>query len=208
MSRQISSLLIKTKAVTVSAGKPFVWASGILSPIYTDNRIVLAYPAERRAIVDAFVEEITHECPDFDVVAGVATSAIPWATLVADDMHKPLIYVRGKKKEHGTESLVEGRLEKGQKVVLIEDLVSTGGSSVAAVNAIRDAGGSVTHCFAIFTYGLQRSVQNFAAALCRLVTLTDFETLAQIGRETGYITHEDEQELARWAENPARWKPD
>ncbi|MCK4714016.1 MAG: orotate phosphoribosyltransferase, partial [Candidatus Aenigmarchaeota archaeon] len=188
MNREIAKLLLKTKAVTLSTSKPFTWASGIHSPIYTDNRVLLSHPIERRVVIDAFVEEIQNECPDFDVIAGVATSGIPWASWVAEEMDKPLVYVRGKKKDHGRENLIEGRLEKGRKVVVIEDLISTGGSSVSAVEAIRQAGAEVSHCFAIFTYGLKKSVETFKNADCKLITLTDFSTLAELASETGYIT--------------------
>jgi len=205
MNREIARLLLKTKAVTLSISKPFTWASGILSPIYTDNRILLSYPEERRKIVSAFIKDIRKECPDFDVIAGVATSGIPWASWVAEEMDKPLVYVRGKKKDHGRENLIEGRLEKGRKVIVIEDLISTGGSSVAAVEAIRQAGAEVSHCFAIFTYGLKKSLENFGAALCTLVTLTDFPTLVEIAAETEYIDKAEKMKIDEWLEDPQSW---
>ncbi len=205
MSKDIAGLLLKTKAVLFSPDKPFRWASGMLSPIYTDNRVILSCPVERRAIVDALVGKIKGECPGFDVIAGVATSGIPWASWVAEETGKPLVYVRGKKKDHGRENLIEGRLEKGSKVIVIEDLISTGGSSVSAVEAVRDAGGEVSYCFAIFTYGLEKSVQNFGAALCKLVTLTDFKSLVEEAAETGYISGSDKIRIAEWLEDPQGW---
>ena len=158
--------------------------------------------------MSAFIENIRKECPDFDVIAGVATSGIPWASWIAEEMDKPMVYVRGKKKEHGKENLVEGRLESGQKAVVIEDLISTGGSSVSAVEGVREAGAEVTHCFAIFTYGLKKSVETFESANCRLVTLTDFSTLAELASETGYITEEDKAKIGEWLKDPSSWKPD
>jgi len=205
MNKDIARLLLKTKAVSFSPDKPFRWASGMLSPVYTDNRVILSCPVERRAIVDALVGEIKSECPEFDVIAGVATSGIPWASWVAEEMNKPLVYVRGRKKEHGRENLIEGRLEKGKSVVVIEDLISTGGSSVSAVEAVRDAGGEVSHCFAIFTYGLEKSLHNFGAALCTLVTLTDFSTLVETAAETEYISKSDKLKIAEWLEDPQSW---
>jgi orotate phosphoribosyltransferase len=205
MNRDIAGLLLKTKAVTFSAGKPFRWASGILSPVYTDNRVLLSYPVERRVVVDALVDEIMSECPKFDAVAGVATSGIPWASWVAEDVNKPLVYVRSRKKDHGKENIVEGRLQKGKSVVLIEDLVSTGGSSVAAVQAVRQAGAEISHCFAIFTYGLRESAQRFGEALCTLVPLTDFQTLVETAAETGYIGSAERMKIAEWLEDPKGW---
>jgi len=203
---EIAGLLLKTRAVTLSPAKPFTWASGIKSPIYTDNRILLSCPAERRKVVSAFTDAVKRECGEFDVVAGVATSGIPWAAWVAEAFGKPLVYVRGEKKDHGKGNVVEGRLKRGQKAVVIEDLVSTGGSSVAAVEGAREAGTEVTHCVAIFTYGLQKAKDAFRAARCTLVTLTDFETLVRLASETGYITKEEKQEVLAFSKDPAGWK--
>jgi orotate phosphoribosyltransferase len=204
----IAGLLLKTRAVTLSPGKPFTWASGIISPIYTDNRILLSCPDERKKVVSAFVEAIARERLHFDVVAGVATSGIPWAAWVAEALGKPLVYVRGEKKDHGKGNLVEGRLSKGQHAVMIEDLVSTGGSSVAAVVGAREAGAQVTHCFAIFTYGLQKAADAFAAAHCTLHTLTDFATLIGLASETGYISREQKEKVLAFSMNPSGWNAD
>ncbi len=206
MEREIAQILLKTKAVTLSPKKPYTWASGILSPIYTDNRVILSYPEERKKVVKAFIESIKKECSEFDVIAGVATSGIPWASWVAEELGKPLVYVRGKKKEHGKGNMIEGRLEEGKKVVVVEDLVSTGGSSVTAVEAVKEAGGIVTHCFAIFTYGLQKSVDSFNNADCKLVTLTNFKILAEIAAETGYITAEEKDNVVGFSKDPTGWK--
>jgi orotate phosphoribosyltransferase len=203
---EIAGLLLKTKAVTLSPAKPFTWASGIKSPIYTDNRILLSCPQERKKVVSAFVDAIKMECPAFDVVAGVATSGIPWAAWVAEALGKPLVYVRSEKKDHGKGNLVEGRIVKGQKAVVIEDLVSTGGSSVAAVEGAREAGAQVTHCFAIFTYGMQKANDAFAAARCTIVTLTDFATLIGLASETGYISREQKENVLAFSRDPSGWK--
>ncbi len=206
MEREIASILLKTKAVTLSPGKPFIWASGIKSPIYTDNRIVLSYTEERKMVVRAFVDIIEKKCPDFDVIAGVATSGIPWAAWVADALGKPLVYARAKKKEYGKGNMIEGRLDKGKRAVVIEDLVSTGGSSIAAVQAVRDAGAKVTHCFAIFAYGLPEANKNFQDADCKLVTLTDFNALVGLASETGYITPDEKDRVLKFSEDPSSWK--
>jgi len=206
MSRKIAEILLKTKAVTLSPEKPFTWASGIRSPIYTDNRVILSYPDERRLLVRAFVNAVKRECPEFDVIAAIATSGIPWAAWVAEEMGKPLVYVREKKKDHGRENRIEGRLEKGETAIVIEDLISTGGSSVSAVHAVRDAGGLVTHCFAIFTYGLRESSHAFGSAGCRLVTLTDLHELMELAKETGYISEPGSAGIAEWLKDPQGWE--
>jgi len=205
MEKEIAEALLKTKAVTLRPADPFTWASGIKAPIYTDNRILLSYIDERKKVVEAFTDAIRKDCPDFDVIAGVATSGIPWAAWVADELGKPLVYVRGQKKDHGKQNTVEGRLEKGQSAVVVEDLVSTGGSSISAVEAARDAGAKVTHCFAIFTYGLAKATETFAAAECRLVTLTDFATLVDLATETGYITKEEKDKVLEFSRDPSSW---
>lgn len=203
---EIASLLLKTEAVTLSPAKPFTWASGIESPIYTDNRILLSCPQERRKVVSAFVENVKRQCPHLDVIAGVATSGIPWAAWVAEALGKPLVYVRSEKKGHGKANLVEGRLSKGQKAVVIEDLVSTGGSSVAAVEGARVAGAQVSHCFAIFTYGMPKAAEAFRNASCKLVTLTDFQSLIALASETGYIGKGDREKVLAFSKNPQNWK--
>ncbi len=205
MEKEIAEALLKTKAVTLRPADPFTWASGIKAPIYTDNRILLSYIDERKKVVEAFTDAIRKDCPDFDVIAGVATSGIPWAAWVAYELGKPLVYVRGQKKDHGKQNTVEGRLEKGQSAVVVEDLVSTGGSSISAVEAARDAGAKVTHCFAIFTYGLAKATETFAAAECRLVTLTDFATLVDLATETGYITKEEKDKVLEFSRDPSSW---
>jgi orotate phosphoribosyltransferase len=201
----IAELLLKTRAVTLSPGKPYTWTSGIRAPIYTDNRILLSCPEERRKIVSAFTGAIKRECPDFDYVAGVATSGIPWAAWVAEELDKPMVYVRSKRKEHGRENMVEGRLEKGKKAIIVEDLVSTGGSSVTAVEGAREAGVKVTHCFAIFTYEFSKSVENFKSSGCKLVTLTNISTLAELASGTGYISKEENEEVLAFSRDPEEW---
>ncbi|UCD03327.1 MAG: orotate phosphoribosyltransferase [Candidatus Aenigmatarchaeota archaeon] len=205
MKREITELLLKTKAVTLRPTNPFTWVSGIFAPIYTDNRILMSCPEERKIVVKSMIETIRKECPDFDYVAGVATSGIPWAAWIASYFDRPMVYARGNRKGHGKENVVEGRLEKGKKAILIEDLISTGGSSETAVDALREAGAAVTNCFAIFTYGLKKADETFRRINCTLTALTDFTTLLQTASETGYISEEEKKSCEEWADDPEGW---
>lgn len=206
MDEEISTILLKRKAVTLSANDPFTWASGIKSPIYTDNRILLSYPDDRKAIINGYLELIKELDYEFDVIAGVATSGIPWASWVAEKLNKPMIYVRAKKKDHGKENLIEGRLENGKKVLVVEDLISTGSSSVSVVQAIRDAGGIVDNCVGIFTYGLEKASAAFSNADCKLVTLTSFSSLVEVASKTGYVTEDEKDKVLSWSKDPVSWK--
>ena len=205
MEREVAEILLGIKAVTLRVNPPYKWVSGIFAPIYTDNRLLMSYPAERETIVKCLVRSIEELGLKADVVAGVATSGIPWAAWVAERMCKPMIYARPKAKEHGKENLVEGGLKKGQNVVLIEDLISTGGSSVGAVEAIRKAGGVVDHCLAIFTYELPEAEKNFGRAKCKALTLTNFSTIIKVATEMGYIDKKDKEKILEWSRNPAAW---
>jgi orotate phosphoribosyltransferase len=178
----------------------------MLSPVYTDNRVLLSYPAERSTIVLCFARLIQNMRINPDVIAGVATSGIPWAALVASALKKPMVYVRKKEKGHGLENLIEGRLEKGSSVVLIEDLVSTGGSAVSAVEAVRAADGVIDKCFAIFSYELESSVKRFDAAKCRLISLTNLGTMAKVASEMDKIGKEELDEVVRWSKDPEGWR--
>ncbi len=203
VKEEVAKILLKTEAVTLSPSKPYTFVSGIKSPIYTDNRILMGYPDERKKIIDYFLEILNET--EFDVIAGVATSGILWAAWLADKLDKPMVYVRAKAKEHGKENLVEGKLEKGKKAVIIEDLISTGGSSVSVIEVVREAGGIVENCVAIFTYGMRKAEENFAKADCRLSILCNFLTLIKVASETGYIKPEEKESALAWAKDPEGW---
>ena len=205
MERTVAEILLGLGAVTLRADPPYRWASGILSPIYTDNRILLSFPPERKVIVDSMQCLMGMKKMRADVVAGVESSGIPWASWLADRTGLPLVYVRKAAKDHGRENLIEGKLEAGKRVLLVEDLVSTGQSSVAAVEALRDAGAVVEDCMAIFSYGLGTARERFRSACCRLSTLTDFPTLIKVAAELGTLRKEDMEGVLEWAEDPEAW---
>jgi orotate phosphoribosyltransferase len=204
-SPSISKYLLQSKAVKLEPSKPFTWASGWKSPIYCDNRITLSFPDIRTAIRDAFVEKIKQQYPQVEVIAGVATGAIAQGALVAEAMNLPFIYVRSTPKKHGMENLIEGIVRPGQKVVVIEDLVSTGGSSLQAVEALRKAEADVLGMVAIFTYGFPSAEENFKAGHCKLVTLTNYMELLDLALETGYIKADQLDVLKQWRQNPGEW---
>jgi orotate phosphoribosyltransferase len=201
----VARILLEVEAVTLNPKKPYRYTSGILSPIYCDNRLLMSHVRHREKIVDCFIKTIQDEGLTFNVVGGVATSGIPHAAWISDKLKKPMIYIRPKKKTHGKENLIEGKLEKGQKVLVVEDLISTGGSSVSSVESVRNAGGIAEDCIAIFTYGLEKAKENFREARCRLLTLTDFETLVKVAENTGYITPEEKVVVLQWNKEPENW---
>jgi orotate phosphoribosyltransferase len=205
IAREVAEYLLEIKAVVLNPNEPFTWASGLKSPIYCDNRKTLSYPKVRNFIKTAFVDIIADEFKEADVIAGVATAGIPHGVLIADVINKPFVYVRDKAKGHGLENLIEGRLERGQRVVVIEDLISTGGSSLKAVSALRDAGAEVIGLGAIFTYGFQKAVDAFADADCRFFTLTDYPTLLEMAVKHDYAKAEEKQTLLKWYQSPAEW---
>jgi orotate phosphoribosyltransferase len=204
--RKIAGYLLQSNAIILEPSKPFTWASGWLSPIYCDNRVTLSYPGTRDFMKKAFREVILEHFSEPDLIAGVATGAIAHGALVADLMRLPFIYVRASTKEHGRKNLVEGKLVPGQRVVIVEDLVSTGGSSLRAVQAIRTAGGEVMGMAAIFTYRFPVAEQAFLDAGVRLVTLSDYHTLVEMALETGYIREEQLDLLQQWRMDPSHWK--
>lgn len=206
IAREVAEYLLEIKAVVLNAGEPFTWASGLKSPIYCDNRKTLSYPKVRTYIKSAFADTISEEFKNCDVIAGVATAGIPHGALVADVLNKPFIYVRDKPKGHGLTNQIEGKLEKGQRVVLIEDLISTGGSSLKAVDALREAGAEVLGLGAIFTYGFDKSVKAFEQAGCKFFTLSDYPTLLEIALRLDYIKPADKETLLNWYQNPEGWK--
>ena len=187
--------LLETKAVFLRPDEPFTWASGIKSPIYCDNRVLLAYPAERNAVEDGLKELIEREYPGVEAIYGTATAGIAHAALVADRMGLPTGYVRGENKSHGRNNRIEGKPVKGQKAVLVEDLISTGGSCLEAVAALREAGVEVMGVACIFTYNIQKGKDNFAAAGTRYAALCNLERLLGEAVKTGYITEKQETEV-------------
>ena len=191
VSQQTAEYLLGIKAVKLSPRELFTWASGIKSPIYCDNRITLSFPAIRTFIKENFVDAINDQFEKPDVIAGVATGGIPQGALIAEELSLPFVYVRSGKKDHGLTNLIEGRVEPGQKVVVVEDLISTGSSSLDAVKALRETGCIVIGMVAIFTYNLPVAVERFKEADCALITLTDYEILIEKALKTDYITSED-----------------
>ncbi len=202
---KVAEYLLQINAIKLSPSNPFTWASGLKSPIYCDNRKTLSYPEARDYIRDAFVETVKQKFGDVDVIAGVATGAIALGVLVAQALNKPFVYVRSDAKKHGLQNLVEGYLESGQSVVVIEDLVSTGGSSLKAVDALREAGADVKGLLAIFTYGFSQAVESFKESKCEWHTLSDYNTMVEIALKTGYIKNEDTMLLKKWREDPKNW---
>lgn len=206
IQEEVAHKLLQIKAIKLSPQNPFTWASGILSPIYCDNRIVLSYPEIR----DWFAAQLVSRArsfESFDVIAGVATAGIPWGTLVADRLDAPFIYVRSKAKGHGRQNQIEGHFKRNQKVLVIEDLVSTGGSSLEAVNALLQEDLEVVGVIANFQYGLDESRSRFEEAGIRLDTLSDYNALLTAAEASGYIDEEDLPALKSWRNNPKTWKP-
>jgi len=204
-AKSIADHLLQIKAIKLQPSNPFTWASGWKSPIYCDNRKTLSFPIVRQAIKDSFVQMVNEKFPGAELIAGVATGAIAHGALVAESMDLPFVYVRSGVKEHGLGNQIEGFYEKDQKVVVIEDLISTGGSSLRAVNALREAGCNVMGMIAIFTYGFKKAEDNFSANDCILFTLSDYNTLIDQAMETGYITGNDVETLKGWRKDPANW---
>jgi len=197
--------LLQIKAIKLEVTNPFTWASGIKSPIYCDNRLTLSYPKLRTYIRQQLVEMINDKYGSVDVIAGVATGAIAQGALVAQDLGLPFVYIRSAEKKHGLTNKIEGRIESGQSVVVVEDLISTGGSSLNAVSALRDAGCNVKGMVAIFTYNLKVAEDNFKKAKCDLSTLTNYNILVEKAIEQKYIKDTDIETLIMWRENPQKW---
>lgn len=204
-SKTIPKYLLQSKAIKLEPAKPFTWASGWKSPIYCDNRITLSYPEVRNAIRDAFVDLIKTKFPEVEVIAGVATGAIAQGALVAQELNLPFVYVRSSPKSHGMENLIEGELKPGQKVVVVEDLISTGGSSLQAVEALRKANANVLGMVAIFTYGFPTAEENFTKANCTLYTITNYELLLEAAIPEGYVTESQLDLLKQWRKDPSNW---
>lgn len=205
IQQRIAEILLEVGCVTLRPEQPFTWASGIKSPIYCDNRLLMSYPDARREVREAFCHLIKEKGMACDLIAGVALGAIPHASWVAERLGKPMVYIRKEVKGHGKQNQVEGKVEPGVTAVVIEDLVSTGDSSVAAIEALREAGAKVDHCLAIFSYGFSEAIQKFEAIRCELIPLTDFPTLLQIAREKRIIGLEQETLLKKFSADPWHW---
>lgn len=206
ISTQVAETLLEIKAIKLSPNDHFTWASGWFSPIYCDNRKLLSYPKARKLVYEAFAEVIAAKYPEADIIAGVATGAIAHGVLAAEAMGKPFIYVRSAPKGHGLTNQIEGEYKAGMKVVVVEDLISTGGSSLSAVEALRSAGCEVLGMVAIFSYQFPLSVDNFKKADCELTTLSDYTALIEVAEKQNYIKASDVETLKEWRKSPDTWK--
>lgn len=205
IAEQIAKDLLSIEAVSLSPDEPFTWASGLKSPIYCDNRVTMSYPEVRRAIAQGLAAKIKEEFPDVEVIAGTATAGIPHAAWVAEILDLPMVYIRNKAKDHGRGNQIEGRITEGQKMVVIEDLISTGGSVLEAAAAAKREGADVLGVAAIFTYELAKGKNNFEAAEMPLVTLTNYSTLIESALQEKYINHEQLELLKKWRKDPENW---
>lgn len=205
-AENIAEILLATNAVKINTKKPFTYTSGLKSPIYTDNRVLISHPEERGVIVDEFIKLIHERGLKPDYIAGTATAGIPWAAFVVERLGLPMIYVRSKPKGHGAGKQIEGDLPEGKSVLIIEDLISTGGSALNSVNALRNEGKSSVHdVFAIFSYGLDKSEEAFLNASVALSTLTDIDVLIKVALQNNKIDDSDVTAIRRFKENPNNW---
>jgi len=201
----IARHLLEIHAIKLSPDKPFTWASGLRSPIYCDNRIALSFPVIRTYIRQQLVDAATEHFGQVDLISGVATAGIAQGVLMAQEMGLPFSYVRSSKKSHGMTNQIEGFVRKGQSAIVVEDLVSTGKSSLSAVEALREAGIEVKGMLSIFTYGLPVADKNFEKAKCKLISLSDYDNLIKVALESEYISQEDLLPLQNWRKNPKEW---
>lgn len=200
--RTIAANLLAIQAVFLRPEEPFTWASGIKSPIYCDNRLVLSYPEKRKTVVDGFVKLIQAQYPEADCLMGTATAGIPWAAMAAAEMNLPMGYVRSSNKSHGKENKIEGKIAPGDRVVIVEDLISTGGSVQGVVEALREAGAVVLGVVAIFTYELPKAAQTFQSLNVPFSTLSNYSELLQVALEKNYIKETDLAKLNAWKQDP------
>ncbi|MBX8936677.1 orotate phosphoribosyltransferase [Enterococcus hulanensis] len=205
IAEQIAKDLLSIEAVSLSPDAPFTWASGLKSPIYCDNRVTMSYPEVRRAIAQGLAAKIKEEFPNVEVIAGTATAGIPHAAWVAEILDLPMVYIRSKPKDHGQGNQIEGRIKEGQKMVVIEDLISTGGSVLEAAAAAKKEGADVLGVAAIFTYELAKGKNNFAEANMPLATLTNYSTLIESALKENYINQEQLELLKKWRKDPENW---
>ncbi|MBU0940350.1 MAG: orotate phosphoribosyltransferase [Bacteroidetes bacterium] len=204
-AEKTAELLLQINAIKLNPGNPFTWASGWKSPIYCDNRLILSFPAIRNYVRDEFAKNIEKQFGKPDVIAGVATGAIGIGILVAESLGLPFVYVRPEPKKHGRQNQVEGFLQKGQNVVVVEDLISTGNSSLMAVEALRAAGANIKGMAAVFTYGFAVAEDNFKTAKLDLYTLSNYQNLLNLAVAKSYITEKEEQTLREWSVSPSTW---
>ena len=204
-AKKTAEFLLQIKAIKLQPNNPFTWASGWNSPIYCDNRITLSHHATRTYILEQLAHAVSESFGKPDVIAGVATGAIPHGILVAQKLEFPFVYVRPEPKKHGRKNQIEGHVENGQTVVVIEDLISTGGSSLKAVEALEELGCTVKGMVAIFTYGFDLSVKNFKNAKCDLVTLSNYDNLIEQAMDTGYVSNKEVNALKKWRIAPDKW---
>lgn len=202
LEEKIAKALFEVKAVKINVTNPFTFASGIKSPIYCDNRFVLGFPAERNLIIEGYVDSIDK---NVEVIVGVATAGIPWASFIADKMKKPLAYVRNKPKEHGRGRQIEGAEVKGKKVVVIEDLVTTGKSSLVAVEVLQKEGVASLEVKAIFSYGLKEAEENYRKYNCSISSLSNFDILIGLLTKNSYLTEDESKIALEWSKNPQKW---
>lgn len=205
ITRKVAQYLLQIQAVQLSPQKPFTWVSGIKSPIYCDNRKILSHPNIRNYVIEGFCKLIDEQYPHIDTVAGVATAGIAHAALIAWRQNLPMVYVRAQAKEHGMQNLIEGDIEKGQKVVVVEDLISTGKSTLAAVEALRDKGVDVLGAIAIFSYGFDETAKRFEQEDCPFQTLSNYDVLVEQALSLDYIKTQDYETLKEWRLNPNEW---
>lgn len=206
IEKKVAQDLLEIKAVSLSPNEPYTWASGIKSPIYCDNRITMSYPSVRREIAKGLAELINRDYPEAEVIAGTATAGIPHAAWVAELLDLPMVYIRGKAKDHGKGNQIEGRITKNQKMVIIEDLISTGGSVIDAAVAAKNEGADVIGAAAIFTYELPKGIENFKKHQLSFATLTNYSTLIDVALELGTIEANDLSLLKEWKQDPTKWK--
>ena len=199
--------LLQIKAIKLEPANPFTWASGWLSPIYCDNRRILSFPETRDFIRDSFVFLIKDKYPEVEAIAGVATGGIAHGVLAAQELGLPFVYVRPEPKKHGLANAIEGVFSKGQKIAVIEDLISTGGSSLKAVNLLREAGAEISGLVAIFTYGFDIAKKRFAQNRCDYTTLSNYDVLIGESLKQNYIQEKDTETLKKWRKDPAKWHP-
>ncbi|MCM3409016.1 orotate phosphoribosyltransferase [Metabacillus litoralis] len=207
MKQTIAKNLLEIKAVYLQPNDPFTWSSGLKSPIYCDNRLTLSFPSIRTQIAEGLIDLIKEHYPDVEVIAGTATAGIPHAAWVSDKMDLPMVYVRSKAKGHGKGNQIEGQVKQNQKVVVVEDLISTGGSAITAVEALREAGCEVLGIVAIFTYDLALGKSKLEEANIKAQSLCDYDTLVEVAASEGYVTEQDISKLKMWREDPSseRW---
>ena len=203
IAKIVAENLLKIKAVFLRPNQPFTWASGIKSPIYCDNRLILTAPESRDIVENAIAETVKREYPDAEALFGTSTAGIAHAAIAGHILGMPMGYVRGSSKDHGRNNKIEGKLEKGTKVVVVEDLISTGGSCIDVVDALREAGAEVLGIVSIYTYGMKKGLERLKEANVKNVSLTDFDTVIEVAAETGYIAKEDVNRLKAFRDNPS-----